>query len=141
MVWLVNMADTDRPKRNSTEAASPQQDTQEREWGVKVFMMTFRRLWSLLSLTDITCLQPWRLPLPPVFHRTTEASPVLGSTSRSTSSDRSSPPRRPGGRSRRCPRLVLPLKMTMKRVSAEWFILYIFVIPLTLISKPSCLAF
>ncbi|XP_039993933.1 presenilin-1 [Xiphias gladius] len=29
MVWLVNMADTDRPKRNSTEAASPQQDTQE----------------------------------------------------------------------------------------------------------------
>ncbi|XP_069391511.1 presenilin-1 [Paralichthys olivaceus] len=25
MVWLVNMADTDRPKRNSTEAASPQQ--------------------------------------------------------------------------------------------------------------------
>ncbi|XP_040917090.1 presenilin-1 [Toxotes jaculatrix] len=29
MVWLVNMADTDRPKRNSTEAASPQQETQE----------------------------------------------------------------------------------------------------------------
>ncbi|XP_045918207.1 presenilin-1 [Micropterus dolomieu] len=29
MVWLVNMADTDRPKRNSTEAASPQQEAQE----------------------------------------------------------------------------------------------------------------
>ncbi|KAF7652072.1 hypothetical protein LDENG_00101710 [Lucifuga dentata] len=29
MVWLVNMADTDRPKRNSTEAASPQQESQE----------------------------------------------------------------------------------------------------------------
>ncbi|KAM4723340.1 presenilin-1 isoform 1-T1 [Anableps anableps] len=29
MVWLVNMADTDRPKRNSTEAAPPQQQTQE----------------------------------------------------------------------------------------------------------------
>ncbi|MEQ2178741.1 Presenilin-1 [Goodea atripinnis] len=29
MVWLVNMADTDKPKRNSTEAASPQQQTQE----------------------------------------------------------------------------------------------------------------
>ncbi|MED6290526.1 Presenilin-1 [Characodon lateralis] len=29
MVWLVNMADTDKPKRNSTEAASPQQPTQE----------------------------------------------------------------------------------------------------------------
>lgn len=28
MVWLVNMADTDRPKRNSTEAASPQQEAQ-----------------------------------------------------------------------------------------------------------------
>ncbi|XP_071353954.1 presenilin-1 [Trachinotus anak] len=27
MVWLVNMADTDRPKRNSTEAASFQQET------------------------------------------------------------------------------------------------------------------
>ncbi|CAJ1074711.1 presenilin-1 [Xyrichtys novacula] len=27
MVWLVNMADTDRPKRNSTDAASPQQET------------------------------------------------------------------------------------------------------------------
>ncbi|XP_067469843.1 presenilin-1 [Thunnus thynnus] len=29
MVWLVNMADTDRPKRNSTEAASPQPETHE----------------------------------------------------------------------------------------------------------------
>lgn len=29
MVWLVNMADTDGPKRNSTEAASPQQETQQ----------------------------------------------------------------------------------------------------------------
>lgn len=29
MVWLVNMADTERPKRNSTEAASPQQETPE----------------------------------------------------------------------------------------------------------------
>ncbi|XP_034431543.1 presenilin-1 [Hippoglossus hippoglossus] len=29
MVWLVNMADTDGPKRNSTEAASPQQVPQE----------------------------------------------------------------------------------------------------------------
>ncbi|XP_028251631.1 presenilin-1 isoform X3 [Parambassis ranga] len=29
MVWLVNMADTDRPKRNSTEAASSQQETPE----------------------------------------------------------------------------------------------------------------
>uniref|UniRef100_A0A3Q3KG77 Presenilin n=1 Tax=Monopterus albus TaxID=43700 RepID=A0A3Q3KG77_MONAL len=29
MVWLVNMADTDRPKRNSTEAALPQQESQE----------------------------------------------------------------------------------------------------------------
>uniref|UniRef100_A0AAX7UE92 Presenilin n=1 Tax=Astatotilapia calliptera TaxID=8154 RepID=A0AAX7UE92_ASTCA len=29
MVWLVNMADTDRPNRNSTEAASPQQEPQE----------------------------------------------------------------------------------------------------------------
>ncbi|XP_031165935.2 presenilin-1 [Sander lucioperca] len=29
MVWLVNMADTDRPKRNSTEAASSQQGTHE----------------------------------------------------------------------------------------------------------------
>ncbi|XP_044023457.1 presenilin-1 [Siniperca chuatsi] len=29
MVWLVNMADTDRPKRNSTEATSPQQEAQE----------------------------------------------------------------------------------------------------------------
>ncbi|KAI3367115.1 hypothetical protein L3Q82_008180 [Scortum barcoo] len=29
MVWLVNMADTDRPKRNSTEAASPQQEAPE----------------------------------------------------------------------------------------------------------------
>lgn len=31
MVWLVNMADTDRPKRNSTEAAPPQQEAQESE--------------------------------------------------------------------------------------------------------------
>ncbi|XP_076605441.1 presenilin-1 [Chaetodon auriga] len=29
MVWLVNMADTDRPKRNSTEGASPQQEAPE----------------------------------------------------------------------------------------------------------------
>ncbi|XP_037833810.1 presenilin-1 isoform X2 [Kryptolebias marmoratus] len=29
MVWLVNMADTDRPKRSSEEAGSPQQETQE----------------------------------------------------------------------------------------------------------------
>ncbi|XP_041668786.1 presenilin-1 [Cheilinus undulatus] len=29
MVWLVNMADTDRPKRNSTEATSPQQEAPE----------------------------------------------------------------------------------------------------------------
>ncbi|XP_049918007.1 presenilin-1 [Epinephelus moara] len=29
MVWLVNMADTDGPKRNSTEAASPQQEAPE----------------------------------------------------------------------------------------------------------------
>ncbi|XP_075304013.1 presenilin-1 isoform X2 [Odontesthes bonariensis] len=29
MVWLVNMADTDRPKRNSTEAGLPQQETPE----------------------------------------------------------------------------------------------------------------
>lgn len=29
MVWLVNMADTDRPKRNSTEVASPQQEAPE----------------------------------------------------------------------------------------------------------------
>ncbi|TNM96043.1 hypothetical protein fugu_017126, partial [Takifugu bimaculatus] len=29
MVWLVNMADTDRPKRSSTDAAPPQQETQE----------------------------------------------------------------------------------------------------------------
>ncbi|XP_015253020.1 presenilin-1 isoform X2 [Cyprinodon tularosa] len=29
MVWLVNMADTDRPNRNSTEAGLPQQQTQE----------------------------------------------------------------------------------------------------------------
>uniref|UniRef100_A0A7N8X5Z5 Presenilin n=1 Tax=Mastacembelus armatus TaxID=205130 RepID=A0A7N8X5Z5_9TELE len=29
MVWLVNMADTDRPKRNSTEVASPQQDAHQ----------------------------------------------------------------------------------------------------------------
>ncbi|KAF1374482.1 hypothetical protein PFLUV_G00229560 [Perca fluviatilis] len=29
MVWLVNMADTDRPKRNSTEAASSQQGAHE----------------------------------------------------------------------------------------------------------------
>ncbi|XP_041827764.1 presenilin-1 isoform X2 [Melanotaenia boesemani] len=29
MVWLVNMADTDRPKTNSTEAGSPQQDPTE----------------------------------------------------------------------------------------------------------------
>ncbi|KAM7376303.1 hypothetical protein PAMP_006045 [Pampus punctatissimus] len=29
MVWLVNMADTDRPKRNSTEVASPQLESQE----------------------------------------------------------------------------------------------------------------
>uniref|UniRef100_UPI003AADB23D presenilin-1 n=1 Tax=Centroberyx gerrardi TaxID=166262 RepID=UPI003AADB23D len=28
MVWLVNMADTDRPKRNSTEAATPQPESQ-----------------------------------------------------------------------------------------------------------------
>lgn len=28
MVWLVNMADTDGPKRNSTEATSPQQEAQ-----------------------------------------------------------------------------------------------------------------
>lgn len=38
MVWLVNMADTDGPKRNSTEAtaASPQQEAQEGEQCVKV---------------------------------------------------------------------------------------------------------
>ncbi|XP_059209590.1 presenilin-1 isoform X2 [Centropristis striata] len=29
MVWLVNMADTDRPKRNSSEAAPPQQEAQD----------------------------------------------------------------------------------------------------------------
>ncbi|XP_027857142.1 presenilin-1 isoform X1 [Xiphophorus couchianus] len=29
MVWLVNMADTDRPKRNSAEASPPQQQTQD----------------------------------------------------------------------------------------------------------------
>lgn len=29
MVWLVNMADTDRPNRNSTDAAPPQQEAQE----------------------------------------------------------------------------------------------------------------
>lgn len=34
MVWLVNMADTDRPKRNSTEATPPQQQAQEGERGV-----------------------------------------------------------------------------------------------------------
>lgn len=31
MVWLVNMADTDIPRRNSKEAASPQQEAQEGE--------------------------------------------------------------------------------------------------------------
>lgn len=38
MVWLVNMADTDGPKRNSTEgtAASPQPEAQEGEQCVKV---------------------------------------------------------------------------------------------------------
>uniref|UniRef100_A0A3Q0RY84 Presenilin n=1 Tax=Amphilophus citrinellus TaxID=61819 RepID=A0A3Q0RY84_AMPCI len=33
MVWLVNMADTDRPDRNTTEAASPQQEPQEDDGG------------------------------------------------------------------------------------------------------------
>lgn len=39
MVWLVNMADTDRPKRNSTEAASPQQEAQGGEQSVKVLVI------------------------------------------------------------------------------------------------------
>lgn len=68
------------------------------------------------SLTDNTCLQLWRPQLPPVCHRTTEASPPPGSTSRSISWGRSSPPRRPDGRSSRCPLLVLPLKTMMRRV-------------------------
>lgn len=43
MVWLVNMADTDRPKRNSTEATPPQQQAQEGERGV------FKRLGRVIE--------------------------------------------------------------------------------------------
>ena len=127
MVWLVNMADTDRPKRNSTEATPPQQQAQEGERGVLNLWaegfsdseVTFRTVRLLFSLTVITCLQPCRLRLPPVCHRTTGASPPTGSTSSSTSWGRSSPPSRPEGRSRRCRPLGLLLKTTMKRVSAD----------------------
>lgn len=129
MVWLVNMADTDRPKRNSTEATSPQQEAQGGEQSVEVSvieqssaagcMVTFRTLRSLFSLTDNTFQQPWCLQLRPVHHRMTEASPPLGSASKSTSWDHFSPPNKAGGRSSRCPLLVLLLKKTMKRVSAD----------------------
>lgn len=43
MVWLVNMADTDRPKRNSTEATPPQQQAQEGERGC------FKRLGRVIE--------------------------------------------------------------------------------------------
>lgn len=127
MVWLVNMADTDRPKRNSADAASPQQEAPEGERGVRVtergliwlWVVTFQTVRLLLSLTGVTCLQPWRPRLPPVCRRTTEASPPTGSTSRCTSWGHSSPPTRPDGRSRRCRPLVLLLTTTTRRVSAE----------------------
>ena len=130
MVWLVNMADTDRPKRNSTEATPPQQQAQEGErgvfkrlgrvieWGL-FWWLPFRTARLLFSLTVITRLQPCRLRLPPVCRRTTGASPPTGSTSSSTSWGPSSPPSRPEGRSRRCRPLGLLLKTTMKRVSAD----------------------
>lgn len=131
MVWLVNMADTDRPKRNSTEAASPQPETQEGEWGVWQsgmadpggWVVTFsktlvQKVWLLFNLTGITCLQLWRLRLPPVHHRTTEASPRPGSATRSTSWGRSSQLKIADGRSSRCPPLVLLTTMT-RRVSAN----------------------
>lgn len=66
MVWLVNMADTDRPTRNSTEAASPQQEAQEGEQGVGVSKwlnkvhsdgyLFKQRTWSLLVwLLSLLC--------------------------------------------------------------------------------------
>lgn len=48
MVWLVNMADTDGPKRNSTEAASPQQEAPEGEPDVKVFGQTDGGMFNLV---------------------------------------------------------------------------------------------
>lgn len=89
--------------------------------------VTFQMVRLFFRLTVLTCLQPYRPRLPPVCRRTMEASPPTGSTSSSTSWGRSSPPNSPGGRSRRCPPLVL-LKRTMRRVSPESWTLNILII-------------
>lgn len=116
MVWLVNMADTDRPNRNSTNAAPPQPEAQESEL---VPDCDFQAVYLDCVLTSVLCAQPYLPRLPPVCPRTMEASPPPGLASRNTSWEPSSPPNRPGGRSRRCPLPDLLLKTTMRRVSAD----------------------
>lgn len=77
-----------------------------------------REVWTVSSRLSL-CSQPYLHRLPPVCPRTMEASPPPGSASRNTSWGTSSPPSRPGGRSRRCPLADLLLKTTMKRVSSH----------------------
>lgn len=125
MVWLVNMADTEwPPRRSSTEApaAPPQQEAPEGErvggWGGSkgpgptggTFQSAVRS-----DLTGIACPQPRGPRRPPARRAMTEASAPRGSTTSSTSWGRSSPPTRPGGRSRSCPPHGPPWKTTTRR--------------------------
>lgn len=57
MVWLVNMADGDRPKRNSTGAASPQQEAPPgRHWGGEHVEVPLFRLSWMFGLTVVSRL-------------------------------------------------------------------------------------
>lgn len=120
MVWLVNMADGDRCKRNSSEPHQQELPAAGRQSGQGLlecphpWFRSHSHPWLCFGLQ----LSPARAH--PVRPRKTEASRPAGSTSSSTSWGHCSPPRRAGGRSRSCQALGRHLvMMTTRRVSVE----------------------
>lgn len=124
MVWLVNMADGDRSKRNSSEAPPHQQQQELPEAGIPSYQGLLEAHTCPLdpTLTQWLCsgLQLSPALAQPVHPRTTGASRPAGSTSSSTSWGHCIPQSRAGKRSRRCQALGRrQTRMTMRRVSVQ----------------------